>query len=59
MEQDKLDSKQDISHLMWLLGDECCITKDAMTEVKLTVKALVKAVREEERQKMKLERAAG
>jgi len=30
-----------------------------MTEVKLTVKALVKAVREEERQKMKLERAAG
>jgi hypothetical protein len=44
---------------MWLLGDECCITKDAMTEVKLTVKALVKAVREEERQKMKLERAAG
>jgi hypothetical protein len=50
MEESKRDSQQELLHLEWFLGKECSITKDAMAEVKPTVKALVKAVREEERQ---------
>jgi len=50
MEESKQHSQQELVHLVWFLGNECSITKHAVAEVKATVKGLVKAVREEERQ---------
>ena len=50
MEERKQDSQQELAHLVWFLGNECSITKDAMAEVNATVKVSVKAVREGERQ---------
>jgi hypothetical protein len=50
MEEGKQDSQQELLHLVWFLDNKCSMTKHAMAEVKATVKALVKAVREGKRQ---------